>query len=148
MIYVAVVPSVQIVFIISHRKEIVMSELDILCEILHDAYEKASLETGWQTQEVSRVSWADLPEANKATMRIAIRTLLTEYQAKTLEAVKGLEKYLEYQEIDGGGIISATEGEKIEDSTDNNLGVGFGLLRDEEYLKLSEVIQAIKEVEK
>jgi hypothetical protein len=44
---------------------------------MHDAYEEAAQVTGWETQERSRVPWSDVPEANKATMREAVRALLS-----------------------------------------------------------------------
>lgn len=46
------------------------------CEVMHDAYEAAALGAGWETQERSRKPWADVPEANKRTMRAAVRALL------------------------------------------------------------------------
>lgn len=45
------------------------------CEVMHDAYEAATNE-GWETQQASRKPWADVPEANKATMRAAVTALL------------------------------------------------------------------------
>lgn len=51
---------------------------DVLCQKLHDAYEQEALNHGWKTQEKSRVSWFDLPEANKNTMRGAMRVVLDE----------------------------------------------------------------------
>lgn len=50
--------------------------LDALCEIMHNAYEEAAISTGWETQVHSRKPWADVPEANKATMRAAVSALL------------------------------------------------------------------------
>jgi hypothetical protein len=46
------------------------------CEIMHDAYEKAAIGEGWETQTVSRKPWVDVPEPNKQTMRAAVRALL------------------------------------------------------------------------
>lgn len=46
------------------------------CEIMHNAYEAAALAEGWGTQARSNKPWADVPEANKATMRAAVRALL------------------------------------------------------------------------
>ena len=46
------------------------------CEVMHDAYEQAALGTGWETNPASRKPWADVPEANKATMRAAVIALL------------------------------------------------------------------------
>jgi len=46
------------------------------CEVMHNAYEAAALGAGWETQERSRKPWADVPEANKATMRAAVAALL------------------------------------------------------------------------
>lgn len=46
------------------------------CEVMHDAYEKAAVGAGWETQQASRKPWVDVPEANKATMRAAVAALL------------------------------------------------------------------------
>jgi hypothetical protein len=46
------------------------------CEVMHDAYEQAALGAGWETNPASRKPWADVPEANKATMRAAVIALL------------------------------------------------------------------------
>lgn len=46
------------------------------CEIMHDAYERAAIGTEWETQAASRKPWQDVPEANKATMRIAVQALM------------------------------------------------------------------------
>lgn len=53
-------------------------QIDHLCEVMHDAYEKAAAGAGWETQEASRKPWADVPEANKTTMRAAVAALLEE----------------------------------------------------------------------
>ncbi|KTS90696.1 hypothetical protein NS183_07915 [Microbacterium testaceum] len=52
------------------------AEVERSCEIMHDAYEAAAASEGWDTQEASRKPWVDVPEANKRTMRHAVRTLL------------------------------------------------------------------------
>lgn len=46
------------------------------CEVMHDAYEAAAIGAGWETQARSRKPWAEVPEANKVTMRAAVRALL------------------------------------------------------------------------
>lgn len=46
------------------------------CEVMHDAYEAAAVGAGWETQQQSRKPWADVPEANKVTMRAAVAALL------------------------------------------------------------------------
>jgi hypothetical protein len=46
------------------------------CKVMHDAYEKAALGAGWETNPASRKPWADVPEANKETMRAAVIALL------------------------------------------------------------------------
>jgi hypothetical protein len=51
-------------------------QIEAWCEVMHDAYEKAAVEAGWETQERSRVPWADVPEENKQTMRAAVRALV------------------------------------------------------------------------
>ena len=46
------------------------------CQVMHDAYEEAAVSAGWETQSRSRKPWAEVPEANKATMRAAVSALL------------------------------------------------------------------------
>lgn len=53
-----------------------LPSVDALCEVIHDAYEAAAKREGWETQARSRKPWADVPEANKATMRVAVLALL------------------------------------------------------------------------
>jgi cytochrome bd-type quinol oxidase subunit 1 len=53
-----------------------MMTIEEACEIMHDAYEEAAVTAGWETQERSRKPWAEVPEANKETMRAAVRALL------------------------------------------------------------------------
>lgn len=52
-------------------------DVDALCMTFHDAYEAAAVEAGWETQERSRKPWAEVPEANKETMRATMRHFLT-----------------------------------------------------------------------
>jgi len=54
---------------------VVGMSLDEACEVMHDAYEKAAVGAGWETNTASRKPWADVPEANKATMRAAVTAL-------------------------------------------------------------------------
>jgi hypothetical protein len=49
--------------------------LEKACEAMHDAYEAAAPANGWETNPASRTLWWDVPEANKATMRAAVRAL-------------------------------------------------------------------------
>jgi hypothetical protein len=56
------------------------STVERYCEVMHDAYEAAATRAGWETQQASRKPWADVPEANKATMRAAVRALLAEVE--------------------------------------------------------------------
>jgi hypothetical protein len=51
-------------------------DIETACEIMHDAYEKAAVGAGWETNPASRKPWSDVPEANKATMRAAVGALL------------------------------------------------------------------------
>ena len=60
------------------RSRSALDEVERLCEVMHDAYEGAAKTLGWETQERSRKPWADVPEANKATMRVAVLALLTD----------------------------------------------------------------------
>jgi hypothetical protein len=43
---------------------------------MHDGYERAAARVGWETQQQSRKPWADVPDANKDTMRAAVGELL------------------------------------------------------------------------
>lgn len=51
-------------------------QVEQACEVMHDAYERAAVGAGWETNPKSRKPWADVPEANKATMRAAVQALL------------------------------------------------------------------------
>ena len=51
-------------------------DIEKACEVMHDAYEEAASEAGWETQKASRKPWSDVPEANKQTMRAAVGALL------------------------------------------------------------------------
>lgn len=46
------------------------------CEAMHDAYERAAVGAGWETQQASRKPWSEVPEPNKTTMRAAVAALL------------------------------------------------------------------------
>lgn len=65
---------------ITRRKRMVREDgdrrVEEVCEIFHDAYEAAAVEKGWETQERSRVPWADVPAENKETMRATVRAVL------------------------------------------------------------------------
>lgn len=50
--------------------------IEAAAEASHVAYEDAAIRHGWKTQERSRVPWADVPEANKATVRDAMGAAL------------------------------------------------------------------------
>ena len=50
-------------------------DVETICELMHDAYERAAVGAGWETNPHSRKPWADVPEANKATMRAAVSAL-------------------------------------------------------------------------
>lgn len=50
--------------------------IEAACEVMHDAYEKAAVGAGWETNPASRKPWADVPESNKETMRAAVTALL------------------------------------------------------------------------
>lgn len=56
--------------------------IEYLCEVMHDAYEQAAVGAGWETQKASRKPWADVPEANKVTMRAAVTALVNELEAE------------------------------------------------------------------
>jgi hypothetical protein len=59
-----------------HASVSATDDIETLCEVMHDAYEAAAVEAGWETQARSRVPWAEVPEANKATMRAAVMALM------------------------------------------------------------------------
>jgi len=58
------------------------AEVEEACEIMHDAYEAAAVDNGWDTQARSRRPWAEVPSANQATMRAAVRALLAHDRSK------------------------------------------------------------------
>lgn len=49
--------------------------LEQMCREMHDRYEEAASWIGWETQASSRAEWDSVPEANKATMRIAMKPI-------------------------------------------------------------------------
>lgn len=51
-------------------------QLEQWCEVMHDAYERAAIGAGWDTNPASRKPWAEVPEPNKITMRAAVAALL------------------------------------------------------------------------
>lgn len=62
------------------------AQVEWACEVMHDAYERAAVGAGWETNSASRKPWADVPEANKTTMRVAVSALLTALLAADAEA--------------------------------------------------------------
>jgi hypothetical protein len=46
--------------------------IEMMARTMHDAYERAALRNGWETQERSRVPWEDLPAVNRQTMLDAL----------------------------------------------------------------------------
>jgi hypothetical protein len=54
---------------------------------MHDAYENAATANGWETNPASRKPWADVPEANKATMRAALAAALPSLVAEIREQI-------------------------------------------------------------
>ena len=50
--------------------------VEAACKVMHNAYETAAVGAGWETQQASRKPWTDVPEANKATMRVAVAALI------------------------------------------------------------------------
>jgi aminoglycoside/choline kinase family phosphotransferase len=61
---------------VEHDAALLNSDIETACEVMHDAYEEAANATGWETQKASRKPWAEVPEANKETMRVAVSALL------------------------------------------------------------------------
>jgi hypothetical protein len=59
-----------------------MIGIEEACEIMHDAYEKAAVGAGRETQQASRKPWADVPEPNKVTMRAAVQALMDALEKK------------------------------------------------------------------
>lgn len=52
------------------------ASIEQYCRVMHDAYEAAAPEAGWETNIASRTAWDEVPEANKQTMRAAVRALV------------------------------------------------------------------------
>lgn len=60
--------------------------VEAACEVMHDAYERAAVGAGWETNPASRKPWSNVPEANKATMRAAVGALLDWLAAESSRA--------------------------------------------------------------
>lgn len=65
------------------RGDTMSDRIEEACEIMHDAYERAAVGAGWETQEASRKQWSDVPEANKITMRTAVSALIEHLDGET-----------------------------------------------------------------
>jgi hypothetical protein len=52
--------------------------IESLCSIMHNAYEIAAGNVGWETNAQSRVPWDLVPEENKVAMRAGVYALLEE----------------------------------------------------------------------
>ena len=59
----------------------IAADIERLCEVMHDAYEKAAAIEGWATQKASRKPWVDVPEENRRAMRYAVSVLLEAVEA-------------------------------------------------------------------
>lgn len=62
--------------VLSDKIAITDANIEKLCIIAHNAYERTATEVGWITQAGSRRYWPEVPEANKQTMRGALRAVL------------------------------------------------------------------------
>jgi hypothetical protein len=71
--------------------------VETFCRIMHDAYEKAALTEGWETQRASRVRWEDVPPANQATMRAAVRGLMASEEFRAYHNAAWWEGALDMQ---------------------------------------------------
>jgi hypothetical protein len=58
----------------------VTKSVEYYCEFMHNVYEEAAVVQGWATNPRSAKPWSEVPEANKATMRVAVQALLEEVQ--------------------------------------------------------------------
>jgi hypothetical protein len=65
------------------------STIETAVRAMHDAYETAATANGWETNPASRKPWADVPEANKATMRAALAAVLPSLVAEIREQIAG-----------------------------------------------------------
>lgn len=74
--------------------------LERYCEVMHDAYEAAAIGEGWNTQEASRKPWRDVPEANRRTMRCAVKALMRHLAENPLIDWKGFHDSLKRQADD------------------------------------------------
>lgn len=52
------------------------SLIEAMARAMHDAYEKAAVEHGWATQESCRVTFDQLPAANRLAMFASARAAL------------------------------------------------------------------------
>lgn len=59
-----------------------------LAEAFHDFYESYAKLKGWNTQEKTKVPFADLPKENKETMICTASSVLIEIQGKLIQSKK------------------------------------------------------------
>lgn len=85
--------------------------VDECAEVLHDAYERAAVVHGWETNPASRHKpWGEVPEANKATMRTAVRILLGFVAAKVEDQVHDLDQWPGEHYADAAHVVRDGEG--------------------------------------
>lgn len=70
------------------------ARIEGLCIDFHYAYEAHAKLNGWETQDRSREEWTDVPEANRATMRMTVATVC----GPLLGRISELEQQLEVHE--------------------------------------------------
>ena len=73
-----------------HQEQRLARRVEYYCELMHDAYERGAVIHGWDTNPASKHKpWDEVPEANKATMRVAVAALLNAVDAERLGGLPG-----------------------------------------------------------
>ncbi|UTF56004.1 hypothetical protein [Natronosalvus rutilus] len=92
-------------------------DVEAFAEYLHEQYEEAAADAGWQTQDGTSVPFDELPEENRETMlglarRVSRRFLVVDLDdgAVGLKEDEDLEPDFDYEAGDGGDDEEGADG--------------------------------------
>ena len=72
--------------------------IEKMAEAMHDAYELAAKEAGWETQVQCRVPYEDLPEANKLAMLACARAASEVVEERIEDLEEALQRIQQWAE--------------------------------------------------
>ena len=81
------------------------------CEVLHDAYERAAVVHGWDTNPAAKHKpWSEVPESNRQTMRDSVAVLLGFVASRVEEQVTDLNQWPGEFYVDSAHVVREGHG--------------------------------------